>query len=198
MNLALFDFDGTITTCDTFTPFMKFSIPKLRFYSGIVVLFPYLILYSLNLISASSMRQKVVYMGLKNLPKSYLDKMGKNFCNNFLAHQIREVALEKINHHLSVGDKVIVVSASLDTYLKPWCERMGVDLICTCLETNDKGVLTGRYFQGDCSGIEKANRIKNRVDLDSYQKIYAYGDTKEDLEMLSLAHEKYYQWQKVD
>jgi hypothetical protein len=30
MDLALFDFDGTITTGDTFTPFLRFAIPRRR------------------------------------------------------------------------------------------------------------------------------------------------------------------------
>gem|GEM_PF-4072829 len=28
MDIALFDFDGTITHCDTFTPFVKRAIPQ--------------------------------------------------------------------------------------------------------------------------------------------------------------------------
>ena len=30
MNLALFDFDGTITSKDTFTPFIYLSVPRNR------------------------------------------------------------------------------------------------------------------------------------------------------------------------
>lgn len=30
---------------------------------------------------------------------------------------------------------------------------------------------------------------------EKYQRIYAYGDTAEDRELLALAHEPYYRWQ---
>ena len=46
------------------------------------------------------------------------------------------------------------------------------------------------------SGAEKARRIAERYPLDRYTTIYAYGDTSEDREMLSLAHKKYYRWQE--
>jgi phosphoserine phosphatase len=51
--------------------------------------------------------------------------------------------------------------------------------------------------RGECSGGEKVRRIRERYDLTQYPIIYAYGDTDEDREMLELAHEKYYRWEKI-
>lgn len=34
MNLALFDFDGTITTADTFTNFLRFAVRRHRLVVG--------------------------------------------------------------------------------------------------------------------------------------------------------------------
>jgi hypothetical protein len=42
--------------------------------------------------------------------------------------------------------------------------------------------------------MEKARRISSQFDLSRYPEVYAYGDTSEDLEMLALAHRKYYRW----
>ena len=44
MNLALFDFDGTITECDTFTPFIKKAIPRSRMIVGRLLLMPSILL----------------------------------------------------------------------------------------------------------------------------------------------------------
>ena len=90
----------------------------------------------------------------------------------------------------------MLVSASLDVYLGPWCERHGVDYICTRLEERG-GRLTGRYIQGDCSGAEKVRRILQRYQLTRYALVYAYGDSAEDREMLELAHKKYYRWTEI-
>ena len=92
---------------------------------------------------------------------------------------------------------MVVVSASLDVYLKPWCEAHHLDLICTELEVR-AGTLTGGYRRGDCSAADKVTRLRERYDLARYPVIYAYGDTDEDREMLDIAHEKYFRWQKLD
>ncbi len=40
-------------------------------------------------------------------------------------------------------------------------------------------------------------KVRHTFDLNSYERIYAYGDTAEDLAMLQLAHEKYMNWNEV-
>ena len=44
--------------------------------------------------------------------------------------------------------------------------------------------------------MEKARRISSQFDLSRYPEVYAYGDTS-DLEMLALAHRKYYRWKEI-
>ena len=61
----------------------------------------------------------------------------------------------------------------------------------------DTWTLTGRYSRGECSAADKVIRLRERYDLARYPVIYAYGDTDEDREMLDIAHEKYYRWQKI-
>lgn len=196
MNLALFDFDGTISTCDTFTPFIKKVVPAGKLRLGYLLLLPSILAYRVGWLSGSTVRQQVVFFGLRGISKAYLDELGKVHADNFLGRVIRTQALERINWHLESGDRVIVVSASLDSYLKPWCERLGVELICS--ELAAKGdTLTGKYKGGDCSGSEKARRVQALVNLEDYKTIYAYGDTIEDNELLSIADERYFQWKKM-
>jgi len=82
------------------------------------------------------------------------------------------------------------VSGSLDLYLRPWCETLGLELICNRLESRD-GRLTGRYHGGDC-GPRKVEQIRRRFDLSRYTRIHAYGDSAEDRPMLALAHERWF------
>jgi phosphoserine phosphatase len=90
---------------------------------------------------------------------------------------------------------VVVVSASLDVYLSEWCKEVGVELICTELEARG-GILTGRYRHGDCTGKEKARRVRERYDVRAYEVVYAYGDTKEDEAMLALAQRRFFRWRE--
>ena len=60
--------------------------------------------------------------------------LGEQFVRDVLPGLIRPIALERIAWHKDRGDRVVVVSASLDAYLIPWCRALGLDLICTELE----------------------------------------------------------------
>lgn len=73
-------------------------------------------------------------------------------------------AMQKLEWHLNRGDKVVLVSASMDVYLKPWCEKYGLDLICSEIEA-ENDVLTGFYKHQDCSGIVKKLRILKHYNL---------------------------------
>jgi phosphatidylglycerophosphatase C len=106
------------------------------------------------------------------------------------------MALERIAWHQAQGDRVVVVSASLDAYLVPWCSSLGVELICTELEIRD-GLLTGRYVEGDCYGPEKPRRIRLRYALADYDTVYAYGDGDDDLPMLRLADKRFLCWEEL-
>jgi phosphatidylglycerophosphatase C len=59
------------------------------------------------------------------------------------------------------------------------------------------GRVTGRFLTKNCSGKEKVRRIAERYDLESFDHIYAYGDTPGDKAMLDLADEKHYRWKRI-
>ena len=197
MNLALFDFDGTITTTDTFTSFMRFAVRPARALAGGVLLAPIVVGYRLNRLSARRARPIVARVGFWGERAESVRMLGRKYASEVLPGVVRERALERIKWHRRQGDRVVVVSASLDVYLGPWCEAHGVDRVCTQLEEH-RGRLTGRYCAGDCSGQAKVQRILERYDISQYSVVYAYGDTIEDREMLELAHRKYYRWREID
>ena len=60
------------------------------------------------------------------------------------------------------------------------------------------GVLTGGYLGGDCTGPEKARRVRTRFDLSKYRVVYAYGDSEEDRPLLRLAHKRYCRWRELE
>ena len=197
MNLALFDFDGTVTTTDTFTPFVKVAIPKTRLRWGTLILLPVILGYKAGFISSSLIRRLIVRVGFKGFSVSKLNELGQQHNHKFLSKTLRIEAMERISWHKKQGDRIVVVSASLDAYLKPWCDELGVELICSELESKND-ILTGRYLYGDCTGKNKASRVNNKLNISDYSIVYAYGDTEEDNELLALADEKYFCWNKID
>jgi HAD superfamily hydrolase (TIGR01490 family) len=196
MNLALFDFDGTITDGDTWTPFLRYAVGRPRLVAAAVVLAPLIAGYKAGWISARQSRPLVARLAFAGRPAQAVRDAGRRYARERLPRVIRQQALDRIDWHLRRGDHVVVVSASLDVYLTPWCEALGVDVICSELEER-AGRLTGGYRSGDCSAAAKVIRLRERFDLARYPRIYAYGDTDDDREMLDVAHEKYYRWQAV-
>ena len=197
MDLALFDFDGTITDgTETFPAFLRLSVRPSRKLVGAALLSPLIAGYRMRVVSGRTIREALARVGLRGESASVVRELGLKYANEVLPGLVREQALERIAWHKQRGDVVVVVSAALDVYLSQWCRSMDVDLICTQLEVKN-GTLTGKYVGGDCSRAEKARRIRERYDLDRYDVIYAYGDTEDDHEMLALAHKKYYRWKEI-
>jgi phosphatidylglycerophosphatase C len=196
MNLALFDFDGTITKSDTFSRFLSFAVRRHRILLGVLPLSPVIFCYRLGLIPAHRARPIVARVGFQGELVNSIRQVGRRYAAEVLPGVIRKQALDRIQWHQDQGDTVVVVSASLNVYLQPWSDSMGVELICTELEERN-GRLTGRYCHGDCSGPAKVRRILNLYDLSRYPVIYAYGDTSDDREMLELAHRKFYRWHEI-
>jgi phosphatidylglycerophosphatase C len=196
MNLALFDFDGTITSSDSWTPFMRMAVRPARIRMAMVALSPVAVGYRLGMISASRCRQVAARLGFSGEPAAAIRQLGAQYAATVLPGTLQTRALERIDWHKSQGDDIVVVSASLDLYLAPWCAERGLKFICTTIE-EQRGMLTGRYVDGDCSGAEKVRRIRAQYDLSSYPIVYAYGDSGEDREMMALADKKYYRGKEI-
>jgi HAD superfamily hydrolase (TIGR01490 family) len=196
MDLALFDFDGTITTKETYTGFVKVAFSRRRKIMGGACLGPVLIGYRYRWISDHVVRPAVSRVGFWGDDPARVRHVGEQYARDVLPDLIRPKAEERLMWHHARGDRVVVVSASLDAYLHPWCRARGIDVICTELEVKG-GRLTGRYVDGDCVGREKARRINARYTLAAHETVYAYGDTEDDRDMLALAHRKFFRWTEV-
>jgi HAD superfamily hydrolase (TIGR01490 family) len=196
MNLALFDFDGTITHVPTYTPFVRQAIRRPRQVWGGAVLSPLIAGYRCGVVSDYRIRQAVSRVGFMGDDPARVRREGERFAADVLPGFVRPIARERIAWHKAQGDRIVVVSASLDAYLLPWCRALDLEVICTELEVR-QGRLTGRYVDGDCCGEEKPRRIRTRYRLDDYDTIYAYGDTDDDRPMLALASRRFLCWSEI-
>ena len=194
-DLALFDFDGTITRSDTFTPFLYFVSSRGHIVRESLRLAPKILRYKLGLVPATRMRAIAAHSTFAGRSEAEIRGLGVAYARNVLPGVVRPHALERIRWHQQRGDHVVVVSASLDMYLRPWARALELDVIATDLSV-EQGILTGSYAGGDCTGSEKARRVQARYTLSRYPNVYAYGDTSEDEALLGLASERYFRWQK--
>jgi len=189
--LALFDFDGTITTKDSLAEFIKYAVGGWGYYSGLLRLSPMLTAYTLKLIPNHIAKERMLSYFFKGYNEDAFKKMADTYSLNEISKILREEAMEKIRWHQMQGHTVVIVSASMESWLKAWCDMHKIDLISTCLEIKDEKI-TGKFLTKNCYGPEKANRVRAQYDLDEYEYIYAYGDSSGDTELLALADESFY------
>jgi HAD superfamily hydrolase (TIGR01490 family) len=195
LDLALFDFDGTITDREMFAAYLVQAATPRRLALGKVLLAPLVIGYKLGWLSPNRVRAAAIRFSLSGLPLARLQASGVAFAEQVLPTTIRPEALERLRWHQARGDIVVVVSGALEVALAPWCAQHGVELIASRLEIRD-GTATGRYLGAQCAGAEKARRVRERYDLAGFDTIHAYGDTPEDEALLALAHRRWYRGQE--
>ncbi|NJN25077.1 MAG: HAD-IB family hydrolase [Cyclobacteriaceae bacterium] len=190
-SLALFDFDGTITSRDTLLEFIKFASGKARFYRVMTLFAPLIIYYKWIKKDGEIAKQKVLSHLFEGKSENELKQLGQDFADTVIPGILYQKAMEAIEKCKQASTRVVVISASLDIWLAPWAQANGVELVCTQMEFNE-GKFTGRFATANCNGIEKVNRIKALLSTEDYHPIYAYGNSSGDKEMLALASHGYF------
>ena len=185
LNLALFDFDGTLYPKDSFTGFMFYTLSKQHIVKKGFKILPWIQAYYLRLYPAHAMRSRLFRSMFHGVSASLMHDLSQQYAQKLLKNLDADL-LQQLHLHQQRGDHVVLVSASVDLYLTFICDFLQIDLICTQVEINN-GVLTGLYRSKDCSSEQKKIRILQKYNLDNYQHIYAYGNSEEDLDMLALA-----------
>lgn len=189
--LVLFDFDGTLTEKDSFIVFLRKTNSPLKFFSGFILLSPVLVLYKLGIIPNWKAKQIVIRYFYSGMDAEKFFQMSRKFSDEIIPTLVKENAIRKFREHVSAGNLVVIVTASLQPYMEAWSKSSGAQLLATRLEIRE-GKITGYYAGQNCYGEEKAKRIKEKYPLGEFEKIIAYGDSKGDREMLELATEKHY------
>jgi phosphatidylglycerophosphatase C len=185
--VAAFDVDGTLTTRDCVAPFLRRA-------AG-VRLATTLLRRPVALFEALARRDRdrlkeLACASLHGRAASELDLLGAEFAREFVYPRLRDDTTARLRRHRELGHTVILASASLEPYLVPLSERLGVaGVVCTRLERDADGRLTGRLLGANCRGAEKARRVREwlagagLVDAE----LWAYGDSPGDAELLATA-----------
>ena len=195
MQLALFDFDHTVTDRDSYARFLRRVATPEQLAAAKWKLGPWLLGYRAGLVSARTIRARVTHLAFAGRALADVAGHGEPYAREALPAMLRPEAMRRIAWHRAQGHETVLVSASLDLYLQPWCRQHGLALICNRLEAVD-GRLSGLYADGDI-GVRKAGEIRARYDLSKYERIHAYGDSREDRPMLALAHERWYAGRRI-
>jgi len=187
--IVFFDFDGTLTSRDSLLPYLYQVVGFKTFVIGAIQLIPVLMGYIVGLVRNDVAKQAVLRKFLTGYDLDKLYEIGEDYASGRLNKILRPLMIERLNWHKNKGHCCVLVSASLDVYLKKWSSENGFDyLISSSLQADHNGVVSG-YLKGkNCHGEEKVYQINQWCEINNIKclETYGYGDSNADMPMLRL------------
>ncbi len=185
------DFDGTLTKKDTFIEFIRFSFGKKKLLWGLIRFMPQLLGMMMGLIPNEKVKQRVFSYFFKGMSIETFN----NLCQRFARTNwklIRPKGINKIQESLSKQEKVVILSASIENWVKPFFNDIKEVIVIGTIIEVESGIITGKFLSKNCSRKEKVSRLLEVFPLRNAYYLIAYGDSKGDVEILDFANEGYY------
>ncbi len=189
--LCLFDFDGTLSTKDSFLLFLRYARGLPVYGLGCLLLSPRITLFLAGQYANEKLKQDFITHFLGGWSENDLATIANRFADEIIPTILRPQGLEQLAWHRKAGDEIAIVTASLEPILASWCKKNEYTLIASRPEIMDQKI-TGKLHGLNCRNEEKVNRINAAYDLSQYSEIWAYGDTSGDEAMLDLADRSFF------
>ncbi len=190
MDVAAFDFDGTLTNGGSVFGFLSELAGRPAVVAALLALAPKLAAAALaGGHRADRTKEELFQRVLAGSPAERVEDVAAAYGRDHLDRHVRNDVRDRLDWHRRRGDQVVIVSASPDLYVRPAGDHLGADgVVATRLEVSD-GVLTGRYEGANCRGEEKVRRLRLWIgNLGSGpDRVWSYGNSRGDLDMLRTA-----------
>jgi HAD superfamily hydrolase (TIGR01490 family) len=191
--VAAFDFDHTLIDRDSLLPFLIYIQGIWKTSYHLAVLGPAFVRYLTGHLSRQGVKEKILsrFMGGKLFTE--VQALGQIYADQQLDDYLKPKAIERLAWHQAQGHRCILVSASLEIYLKPWAIRHGFEeVLASRLELTETGHIMGHLEGLNCWGSEKERRLLAYLGPKENYTLYVYGDSRGDQEMLALADYPHY------
>jgi len=183
---AFFDFDGTISSRDSFMMFLQIADWK-RFCLTLCLHLPQVALYAAGRYPNQKLKETFLRGLFRGMAMDSFQNLADRFCRDNLPDIIRHGFWDRLQWHRDRNHRIVIITATPRLVLAPWCKKHGLEIIGTELETGPESRLTGNISGLNCMGKEKVRRIRAAYPLSLGTTVYAYGDSAGDTPMLDLA-----------
>ncbi len=185
--LSAFDFDGTMTRCDTFMPFLRALRGRWGFWSGIARSIPVILAFLLGRMDRGAAKAETLKRICDGATRADFETASQRFAREALPRLIRPEAAAQMAQDRAEGYVTGIVSASPEIYLTDCATALGADYcIATRLAWDGTGSVTG--IEGEnCYGPEKMRRLGEAFPGADHRLARAYGDSKGDAALLAAA-----------
>jgi phosphatidylglycerophosphatase C len=191
--IAVFDFDHTMTDRDSLLPFLFYVQGFWKTIYDLLVLSPAFLSYLIGNLSRQRVKEKILTRFIGGRRWTDVEALGQQYADQRLDCYLRPEALKRLIWHQAQKHRCVLVSASLEFYLKPWAKRHGFEeVLASQLELTSTGYITGKLLGLNCWGPEKQRRLIAYLGSTEDLQLYVYGDSRGDKEILALAHCPFY------
>jgi phosphatidylglycerophosphatase C len=190
-DVAAFDFDGTLTDGGSVVDFLVALRGLRTVVTATAALAPRLAHGALVGGSAADESKELLFRRtLGGVASSRADEVSDRFARHHLARHLRADVRARFEWHRDRGDRLVIVSASPEIYVRVAGGLLGADgVVATRLAVDDRGLLTGHYEGANCRGEEKLRRLREWMTGAGVapDRLWAYGNSRGDLRMLRAA-----------
>ncbi len=194
--VAAFDFDGTVTRGASTVSFLISVRGLLPVGAALVRTFPGLVRAAILAgAAADDYKEKLFVRLLSGMTDEELSRKGTSFAANHLNLRLRPEVRRRIEWHRERGHLVVLVSASVEHYVAPAGDILGVDgVLATRLAVDAAGIVSGRFDGKNCRGAEKYARVVGWMRANGLAGtgrpqavLWAYGNSRGDAWLLGAA-----------
>ncbi len=190
--VAAFDFDGTLTHGGSVWKFLAAMVGAPRVVLAGLVVFPRFVLAAvLGGKWADDAKEALFVRTLAGLDATVAAERAAAFGRSHYRRRARGDVRNQLEWHRRQGHRLVIVSASPESYITAVGRELGVDgVLATRLEVGSDGRLTGHYDGRNCRGSEKLARLRAWMadNLDTpASELWAYGNSAGDRALLHAA-----------
>lgn len=189
---AFFDVDGTVVASDIvrygveIRTMHRSPLGRALWIAGFLPRVPWLL--ALDAWRREAF-QRSFYRIYRGLEAAELERRAAALFRDYVQPRIYPQAVERIERHRARGDRVVLVTGSIETIVAPLAEHLGVSTVIAPRLAVEGGRLTGELTEAPVAGERKAERIaalaaERGIDLEAS---IAYGDSADDIPMLARA-----------
>lgn len=175
------DFDGTLYQRDSLVDFLIFAVGKWRTYISFILLFPEYLLSS----NKANVKNKWMKRLLQHKSETDLHQVAQEFIP-MLQEKLNAEVVSQIAKYEANKAEIVILSASLDLWIRPFCESRGYVCIATPAVYSNQ-IFSGFEVEKNVKGEEKLKLAKAYCDFSNCETV-AFGNETSDLFLLQAVN----------
>jgi len=180
-SIAVFDLDGTITRRDTFLPYLRGWLARHPRRGAAWASLSALVRFAIDGRDRGRLKSELIRRLMGGATAAEVAAWSGEFADGLGDEWLCPGALAAIERHRRAGDRLVLLSASVDLYAPRIGSRFGFDeTICTGVAWRH-GRLDGALTTANRRGIEKLRCIESLQTRYPGHTLAAYGNSGSDL-----------------